>query len=408
MTAQSAVTDQFGSGRPTVSAASRLRTTDDFDRDVWSVLGVPVDNLQPSEALSAIERAARDGERLSFVTPNVNFLVRASRSMDERMRIINADLSLVDGAPLVVIARMLGMRSLVRCAGSDLFDALRKRPAFTGRRIRVFFFGGRDGAAEAAANAIETEGRGLQSSGWLNPGYGDIDAISAPGIIEEINAANPDFLVVALGASKGQAWIDKNLSKLNAKVIAHLGAVVDFTAGSIARAPALLRRTGFEWAWRILAEPSLWSRYWSDGVSLLGIVALRLIPAMSGGSRIGQRAAAQLTAEPDRIRIKLSGDLRADDLGAIRQAFRVASGASGDIELDFSSVGSIDAAFLGQVLMLEKAASARGASILTAGAGSSIRRQFRAHLLNFREVAVVAANGGETGETRIAATNQSA
>ncbi|HBS35810.1 MAG TPA: N-acetylglucosaminyldiphospho-UDP N-acetyl-beta-D-mannosaminyltransferase, partial [Parvularcula sp.] len=224
-------------GAPGSARIAPLRTGDDFDRDVWSVLGVPIDRLNTAEALAAIERAARDGARLSFVTPNVNFLVRATQDEAERRRIIDADLSLVDGAPLVLIGRLLGMKALTRCAGSDIFEALRKRASFGGRGLRVFFFGGRDGAAEAAAAALKAERRGLQPVGAINPGFGDVEAMSAPAIINAINEAAPDFLVVALGASKGQEWIDANQDRLTAPVIAHLGAVVDFTAGTIARAP---------------------------------------------------------------------------------------------------------------------------------------------------------------------------
>jgi N-acetylglucosaminyldiphosphoundecaprenol N-acetyl-beta-D-mannosaminyltransferase len=216
------------------SRVAPLRQADEFDRNVWSILGIPVDAIDAQGAVAAIERAARNGDRLSFVTPNVNFLARATRSAEERRRLVDADLSFVNGAPLVAIGRLLGMKGLKRCAGSDIFDALRRRPAFAGRRIRVFFFGGRDGAAEAAAAKIAQENRGLQVVGAFNPGFGDIATMSERPIIDMINAAEPDFLIVALGASKGQEWIDANLPRLKAPVVAHLGAVVDFTAGSIA------------------------------------------------------------------------------------------------------------------------------------------------------------------------------
>lgn len=380
-----------------------LRGADDFSRDVWSVLGVPIDRLTTAEALASIERAARDGERLSFVTPNVNFLVRAMHDPDDRRRLIDADLSLVDGAPLVLFGRLLGMTALTRCAGSDIFDALRKRPSFGGRGLRVFFFGGRDGAAEAAARALKVEGRGLQPAGWLNPGFGDIEAMSAPEIIGAINEAAPDFLVVALGASKGQAWIDANQDRLTAPVVAHLGAVVDFTAGSIARAPAFMRKLNLEWAWRILAEPSLWRRYWNDGLALAGLIAGQLLPALSGGRRTGRAAGARAVAEADATRVLLSGDLCADDLGPVRAAFRVAERGAGDVILDFTDAGAIDAAFLGLVLMMEKAARRRGAALKVAGAPASIRRLLKAHAMNYPFAARAVASTRETGDAGIAA-----
>ncbi len=380
-----------------------LRQTDEFDRKVWSVLGVPVDALDPQSAVAAIERAARDGERLSFVTPNVNFLVRATCSPEERRRLVDADLSFVDGAPLVAIGRLLGMKGLTRCAGSDVFDALRRRPAFAGRRIRVFFFGGREGAAEAAAAELARENRGLEAVGALNPGFGDLESISTAAVIDAINAARPDFLIVALGASKGQEWIDANLDRLNAPVVAHLGAVVDFTAGSIARAPVLFRRAGLEWAWRIAAEPSLWRRYWNDACALAAIVFTRLTPALGAGRRSGVPASAALSSESGVVRIALGGDLCADDLAPVRSAFRAAGRGAGDVILDFTQAGAVDAAFLGLALVLEKALRRRGAVIRIAGASAAHRRLLKAHAMTYEPASSGAPKASENVDVSIAA-----
>lgn len=400
-TAAAAGTVETGAAAP--ARVAPIRQADDFDRDVWSVLGVPIDRLNAAEALAAIERAARDGERLSFVTPNVNFLVRATRDEAERRRIIDADLSLVDGAPLVMFGRLLGMTSLTRCAGSDIFEALRKRASFGGKGLRVFFFGGRDGAGEAAAAALKAEGRGLQPVGALNPGFGDIEALSAPAIIDAINEAAPDFLVVALGASKGQAWIDANQDRLTVPVIAHLGAVVDFTAGTIARAPAFLRKLNLEWAWRIRAEPSLWRRYWHDGLALACLSVGKLLPALGGPAATGRPAEASAVTEQGATRVHLSGDLCADDLGPVRAAFRAASRGAGDVILDFTKAGRVDAAFLGQVLMLEKSARRRGAAVMVAGAPAPLRRLLKAHSMAYAPAPSAVAPGREAGEAGFAA-----
>ena len=58
-----------------------------------------------------------------------------------------------------------------------------------------------------------------------------------------INASGADFLVVSLGAKKGQAWIMHNLSQLTVPVVSHLGAVVNFVAGTVDRAPLAWQRS---------------------------------------------------------------------------------------------------------------------------------------------------------------------
>ncbi|MEQ8934983.1 MAG: WecB/TagA/CpsF family glycosyltransferase, partial [Amphiplicatus sp.] len=335
------------------------------DRRVWSVLGIPVDMADIAGAASAVAAAARDGRRLSFVTPNLNWLARALRDPEARRQIIDADLSLADGAPVVAIARALGAPISGRAAGSDVFEALRARPGFHGRRLRVFFFGGRDGAAEAAAAALSADKGGFEPAGFLNPGHGDVASMSDEATLATINAANADFLVVALGAAKGQDWIDRNQGGLNAPVIAHLGAVVDFTGGSIRRAPAIWRRLGLEWAWRIREEPALWRRYRADAAAFLTVGLPRLLPQIFAARRAKTPAGAALENRADAVVVRLSGDLFEPGLEPVRQAFRATAASGRAIRLNFAAVNHFDGAFLGLVLMLEKHAGRRGVALAT-------------------------------------------
>ncbi len=158
--------------------------------------------------------------------------------------------------------------------------------------------------------------------------------------MNKINEAAPDFIVVALGAGKGQAWIDRNLDALTAPVIAHLGAVVDFTAGGIQRAPRLFRRLGMEWAWRIKEEPALWRRYAQDSVAMAAIVASRMVPQWGLNSQEGGVESARVDTEraAGSVCLRLAGDLRHSDLRDIRAAFRQAAAQATDVILDFTNV----------------------------------------------------------------------
>ena len=329
-----------------------------FDRDVWGIFGMPIDNVSLDEAASLIEQAVETRTRLSFVTPNVNWMVRALKNDHAMRQIVNADLSLADGAPVVWLARQLGMPLAERVAGSDLFDRLREDASETAKPIRVFFFGGRDGAAEAAHNTLKEEQGRLKAAGWHNPGFGDVESMSSGEIRDKINAAKPDFIIVSLGAAKGQDWIEHNQSELEAPVIAHLGAVVDFVAGTIKRAPNWATRIGLEWVWRIIAEPSLWKRYWNDGKDIVGIVSgdlgrLKKASRPKQGVR-GVEAAFNGSA------LTLSGDLVIDTRNEIRENLSVAAQKPSDCQLDLTAVRTIDASALGQLRMLEQSLMRRG------------------------------------------------
>ncbi len=328
-----------------------------------------------------------------------------------RADIIDNDLSLADGAPVAALARLVGAPLKGRCAGADVFEALRRRPGFEGRRLRAFFFGGRDGAAQAAHTALNKERGGVESVGFDNPGHGDIESMSAQAVIDKINAAEPDFVVVALGAAKGNAWIARNAERLTAPAVSHLGAVVDFTAGGVKRAPAAVSRIGLEWAWRILQDNALWRRYARDAIALARLIATRAAPSRLLRPR-SSGAQTRVTVETihgqvSQVCVRLAGDLTIDARDAVRAAFRRAAAERGDIVLSFDADGALDAAFLGQVLMLERAALRGGRRLIAAGLGPARRRWMKLNGVRFDDIvddAAAAATGRDAAIAGVAQT----
>ncbi len=329
------------------------RASGPFQRDVWSVFGVPLDAVTLDEAEARVRRAVETRERLSIVTPNLNWVMRALREPRAMSQMQEADLSLADGTPVVWLARQLGAPIPERVAGSDLFDRLRRKvPGL--KPIRVFFFGGRAGAADDAMAKLNREDGGLIGCGALNPGYGDVESMGAPVIFQTINRARPDFVVASLGAAKGQDWISRYQDRIDAPVIAHLGAVVDFVADTIERAPPWMRKAGLEWAWRIYAEPALWRRYLVDGVRLLGLVPNRLWVTQRDFLHL--KPAGEFHAEgvkaSDGYDITLRGDGQADGIDSLRPVLYRALGATGPVRIDASCLGIFDTSLLGMLALL--------------------------------------------------------
>ncbi|MEL6745320.1 MAG: WecB/TagA/CpsF family glycosyltransferase [Pseudomonadota bacterium] len=76
-------------------------------------------------------------------------------------------------------------------------------------------------------------------------------------------AENPvDLLLVALGNPKQELWIARNCRLEHAKVAFGVGALFDFIAGHVPRAPDFLIRMRCEWMYRLWLEPRrMWGRY---------------------------------------------------------------------------------------------------------------------------------------------------
>jgi N-acetylglucosaminyldiphosphoundecaprenol N-acetyl-beta-D-mannosaminyltransferase len=203
----------------------------------------------------------------------------------------------VDGMPLVWLGRRNGIPFPERVAGSSLLLRLASDPA--PRPLRIHFFGGEPGVAQRAAARLPELGGGLVDAGWTDPGFGSVESMGSVQYIERINGSGADLLVLALGAKKGHEWIARNRDRVTVPVISHLGATVNFIAGTVQRAPAWVQDSGLEWIWRILQEPKLLRRYWTDGLMFLQMLRQQA-PAAGASSPAGDEATlAALLASPD-------------------------------------------------------------------------------------------------------------
>ena len=238
------------------------------------------------------------------------------------------------------------------------------------------------------ARILNAENAGLTCVGTLNPGHGTIDDMSSDAIIAAINASNADFLVVALGASKGQAWLLRNHLRLRIPVRAHLGAAINFQAGSLKRAPRAVRKMGLEWLWRIKEEPHLWVRYWHDGRMLLRVLLTRILPLACRACFQRRHGSKELNVDlrrtEDSVVLQVSGDATTPYIGHALSRFQQALMLAAPLViLDFAAVQGIDQRFFGLMLMLRKTLHRRGATLLVVSVSDRVRRLFQLNELEF-------------------------
>lgn len=347
---------------------------------VHCLLGMPVDGVTEIEAAELVRAAVRERKRLILTTPNLNFAVGCRQDAAFRDSVLQSDLVVADGMPLVWIARLLRIPIPERVAGASLFERLRQSsPAMDQPPLRVFFFGGPPGAAEAACLTLNAAQGGMVGVGWCDPGFADVEAMSAETLLERINASGADFLVVALGAAKGQAWIMRNAARLNVPVISHLGAVVNFTAGTLSRAPRWVQTSGLEWLWRIKEEPALWWRYVRDATALVTILAREVLPCwwFSAGParREGAGGAAQvvLTSDEHGTAIALRGDWSCAPAALLQQLVATAD-APEPLRIELSGVENGDSAWVGTLLVLYGACRQNGKRLQILARGGRVAK----------------------------------
>jgi exopolysaccharide biosynthesis WecB/TagA/CpsF family protein len=163
-------------------------------------------------------------------------------------------LALLDGAPLVNRAGDLTGRPWPRLAGSDLIEPILDEAQK--RRLRIGFLGGATGTHQALRPIMGRRWPELAVAGYWAPARSELDdPASAAALAAVIREAGVDILVVCLGKPRQERWIAEYGMASGASVCLAFGAVVDFLAERVGRAPRWIAERGLEWLWRLSHEP---------------------------------------------------------------------------------------------------------------------------------------------------------
>ncbi len=219
------------------------------------LLGVPVHAVSHAGALQQIERwiLAPDRPRL-VMTPDTTALMQAQFAHGLRHAYAHADLVTADGTGLVWASRQLGRSLPERVTGIDLLSALCERAA--AKQHRVYLLGGRPGVAREAAQRLQRRHPGLAIVGTQHGYFADDESER---VVSEINAREPDLLLVGMGVPRQEIWMSRHGHRLASPVAMGVGGSLDVLAGRVRRAPAAWQSLGLEWLWRAVQEPHrLW------------------------------------------------------------------------------------------------------------------------------------------------------
>ncbi len=173
------------------------------------------------------------------------------------------DVLIPDGVSIVKACRWIGAKSQPkeRIAGWDLFEYEMERLNRKGGT--VMFMGSSDRVLRlVVGRAAEVYPRlhVVTYSPPYKPEFSDADNRA---IIDAVNAARPDLLWIGMTAPKQEKWTYVHWAELDIDChVGTVGAVFDFFAGTVERAPLWWQRHGLEWLYRLLKEPRrMWRRY---------------------------------------------------------------------------------------------------------------------------------------------------
>ena len=212
---------------------------------------------------SKAELASLPEGKLLINTINAHSFNTAKKDKLFAEALTNGDVLIPDGVSIVKACRRIKAKSQPkeRIAGWDLFEfemsKLEKKGGtvmFMGSSQKVLVL-----IVKRAAK-VYPHLKVVTYSPPYKPEFSDEDNTA---IIEAINNANPDLLWIGMTAPKQEKWTYSHWKDLNIHChVGTIGAVFDFFAGTVERAPIWWQEHGLEWLYRLLKEPKrMWRRY---------------------------------------------------------------------------------------------------------------------------------------------------
>lgn len=217
-----------------------------------------LDILENRAALNALPEG-----KLLINTINAHSYNTALKDKLFQRALINGDVLIPDGVSIVKACKWLNAKSQPeeRIAGWDLFafemDKLNKKGG------KCFFMGSSEKVLSLIRKRASVDYPNIVVETYSPPYKPEFSEEDNKAIVEAINKADPDLLWIGMTAPKQEKWTYSHWNELNIHChVGTIGAVFDFFAGTVERAPIWWQEHGLEWAYRLVKEPKrMWRRY---------------------------------------------------------------------------------------------------------------------------------------------------
>lgn len=214
-----------------------------MERNLVKLQGFNIDTFTLDEALQYAEKG-------QVVTINPEMILSAKSNPDFAEIINSAELVIPDGIGVQLGLKILG-HNVRRIAGIEfgrkLIDKFASQPtAFVGAKPEII---------QKAVENLKKEVPNLDAV-YVQDGYFKDD----DRVLDELTAANPKLVLVALGSPKQEIFISKAKNLLPNALFIGLGGSFDVWSGVVERAPEIWQKLGLEWLYRTVKEPKRFKR----------------------------------------------------------------------------------------------------------------------------------------------------
>ena len=207
-------------------------------------------------------------------TVNAHSFVVAQKDPVFADALLQADALLPDGISIVKACRWLKTENAPdeKIAGADLFAYEMEKLNEKGGTC--FFLGSSPATLALIEEKAKVTYPNIRVITYSPPYKAVFTAEESQSMVSAVNAADPDLFWVGMTAPKQEKWLHDHWDELEIRCHAGaIGAVFDFFAGTVKRAPQKWIDLGLEWLYRLIKEPRrTWRRYLIDNPRFLGLV----------------------------------------------------------------------------------------------------------------------------------------
>lgn len=219
------------------------------------VLGYPVDLVTKDEALAFTENCMKADKGFHVVTINPEIILAAEKNPELEVIIKKAELIIPDSTGMELAIKRQGHGHIKKLAGIEFSEALIQSCAIN--NYKVAFLGATQEVIEQLEKEFKIKYPEINIVFARNGYFSDDDL---PEITDKLKELNPHLLLVALGAPKQEYIISKYRETLPHTVMIGVGGSFDVWAKKVKRAPVFFRVFGLEWLYRLIKQPSRFSR----------------------------------------------------------------------------------------------------------------------------------------------------
>jgi N-acetylglucosaminyldiphosphoundecaprenol N-acetyl-beta-D-mannosaminyltransferase len=232
-----------------------------MDNNRFDFLGVQISVINPAIAAQKIKEYPFTAPAY-ICFPDASVVTEASTDTLLKQILNTSYLTMPDGKPSQLVARLQGHKTVSTVSGFHLCKALLQT------ELTHYFYGGSDETIESLKNKLQQEYPKAKVLGYKSPPFVNVREIgNSPKVkadIEQINALQPNLVWIGISSPKQDYLMHHFHQHLNRSLMLGVGGVFLYFADESLRSPEWVKKMGLRWIYRLLKEPKrLWPKYFA-------------------------------------------------------------------------------------------------------------------------------------------------